>query len=110
MELPIIPKQVSDRPKRRSYPKDFKTELVAQCNKGEHSLAQIAMDNQINANLLRKWQREAKRQQDNSFIPVQVANRSATSGSIEIVLGNLVVRFNGQIDPVNARTVLDLLR
>ena len=46
-----------DTPKRRSrlsYTKEFKARIVAQCRQGDKSIAQVAMEHQINANLIRK--------------------------------------------------------
>lgn len=40
---------------RRRHSKAFKQRLVAQCQQGEQSLASLALANNINANLLRKW-------------------------------------------------------
>lgn len=41
--------------RRQSYSKAFKAELVAACLKPGASVAAIAMANQVNANLLRRW-------------------------------------------------------
>jgi len=71
-------------------------------------------DNQINANLLRKWQHAANQQKGIAkLLPIQVAstaNSSTTDGNIEIAIGAVLIRFNGPVDPGNARTLLDLLR
>ena len=45
---------------RRSYTKKFKTRLVAECATGDKSIAQVAMEHQINANLIHKWSRQLK--------------------------------------------------
>jgi len=45
MQDHIIPNPQTERPKRRSYSKEFKAKLVAQCNEGSQSLARIALDN-----------------------------------------------------------------
>ena len=114
MQDPITPAVQNERPKRRSYTKEFKAELVAQCNQGGQSLARIALDNQINANLLQKWQRELNQQKAPAkLLPVRVSSSAepvAPASSIEIAMGSIIVRFNGLVDPVNAQTVLNLLR
>jgi len=114
MQDHIIPNPQTERPKRRSYSKEFKAKLVAQCNQGSQSLARIALDNQINANLLRKWQHKANQQKSIAkLLPVQVAssaNSSTTDGNIEIAIGAVLIRFNGPVDPGDARTLLNLLR
>ena len=50
-----------ERPKRvrRTHSKAFKAQLVALAEAGDMSEAQIAMDNRINANQLRKWMKES---------------------------------------------------
>lgn len=40
---------------RQSYTKAFKAELIAACMVAGASVAAIAMANQVNANLLRRW-------------------------------------------------------
>ena len=41
--------------KRRQYTPEFKAQLVAESQKPEASVARIALDNDLNANLLRRW-------------------------------------------------------
>ena len=100
------------QPKRRSYTKEFKAELVAQCDAGERSLAQIALANQINANQLRRWQREKHQSASGAkLVPVKVSKVPTTGTStIEIAFDTVVVRFNGPVDPISASTIISLLR
>jgi len=58
MQDPIIVNQPPQRPPRRTYSKEFKLNAVAQCERGDRSLAQVAMDLKIGANLVRRWQKE----------------------------------------------------
>ena len=98
---------------RRSYPKEFKAKLVALCNTGNHSVAHIALEHRINANLLRRWQKQALEQvSDTAMVPVQVrpSTTNPTHGVIEVAIGSTVVRFSGRVDPADARSVLDALR
>ena len=51
----------SDTPKRRvrrTYTREFKTQLVAECTSGEKSIAQLSIEHRINANLIHKWTRQ----------------------------------------------------
>ena len=52
--MPLSVSSVFKRP-RQSYSKSFKAELVAACQQPGASVAAIAMANQLNANLLRRW-------------------------------------------------------
>mgnify|MGYP000167103696 CR=1 FL=1 len=69
--------QAKTRQPRRTFTKQFKAELVARVHEGQQSLAQIALDNHINANLLHKWvvlARDAA--QPNLMVPVAIASNS----------------------------------
>ena len=46
--------------KRRQYTPEFKAPLVAESQNSEASVARIALDNDLNANLLRRWITESK--------------------------------------------------
>lgn len=46
--------------RRRSYTKQYKVELAAQCMQPHVSIASIALANGLNANLLRRWVEEYK--------------------------------------------------
>ena len=46
--------------KRRVYTREFKEQIVALCERGDRSIAQVALEHQINANLIHKWCRQTK--------------------------------------------------
>ncbi len=46
--------------KRRQYTPEFKAQLVAESKNPKASVARIALDNDLNANLLRRWITESK--------------------------------------------------
>lgn len=101
MQDPIILDQTPARPPRRTYTKEFKIDAVAQCERGDRSLAQVAMDLKINANLLRRWQREQKGDFGNTkLLPVQVAQpaSSAETSYIELRVNNITVKVVGAVD------------
>jgi len=50
------------RPRRR-YPPEFKARLLAACQQPGISVTAIALANQINPNVVRRWLRESKRSQ-----------------------------------------------
>lgn len=45
---------------RRTYPDDFKTQVVAACLQPGVSMAAVALANGLNANLLRRWVKEVR--------------------------------------------------
>lgn len=51
---------VGTRRRRRTHSDDFKANAVASCMQPGMSMAAVAMTNGINANLLRRWVREAE--------------------------------------------------
>jgi len=46
--------------RRRHFPRQFKARIVAACQEPGVSVSRIVLDNQLNANLLRRWIREAE--------------------------------------------------
>lgn len=107
---------LSETPKRRarrSYTKEFKAQLVAECTTGDKSIAQVAMEHQINANLLHKWSRQLKHSGSQAMVPVAMSASTITAtghSQIEVVFGEVTVKFVGSVDHHSARVVLELLR
>jgi len=64
------------RRRRRQYSAEFKTEVVAACQRPGVSIAAIALMHQVNANLLRRWVGEAE---DRSPTPITTAPSSRAS-------------------------------
>jgi len=61
--------------KRRQYSPEFKAQLVAESQKPEASVARIALDNDLNANLLRRWITESKQSDQQlppAFVPINL--------------------------------------
>lgn len=62
--------------KRRHFSPVFKAEIVAQCRQPKVSVSRIALDNGLNANMVRRWMREAERANTPlpipAFVPVQL--------------------------------------
>jgi transposase len=91
-----------DRRRRRRHSAEFKARVVAACRRPGVSIAAVALDHRLNANLLRRWVVAAERAQETgriaasvvqagslptttAFVPVQV-QRSAAVTSREIVI------------------------
>ena len=61
--------------KRRQYSPEFKAQLVAESQIPGASVARIALDNDLNANLLRRWITESKQagqQPSPAFVPINL--------------------------------------
>ncbi|MBC7941164.1 MAG: transposase [Chitinophagaceae bacterium] len=129
MDKPVV--RTSRR--RREHSAEFKRQLVARSLEPGASVAAVAMEGGINANLLFGWRRKyldglpqidsATPQQPSAvLLPVSIeaapADRRSTpsslmrpaGGAIEIEIGNARVRLRGSVDEANLRTVLTALR
>ncbi len=102
------------RQPRRTYSKEFKIDIVAQCERGDRSLAQVAMDSQINANLVRRWQRELNGDfGPTKLLPVQVVqsgSASETSAYIEINIGTNTLKVVGAVNSSYVTQIIRSLR
>ena len=117
---------------RRQHDRQFKRHLVELSQQPGASVAAIALEHGINANLLFKWRRNALCAQVNSepavllpvqlkpeLLPVQaVASQSPPgahqssrpTGSIELEVAGALVRLQGDVNEANLRSVLRALR
>ena len=67
---PLNVPQTQPQPRRRRhFSREFKANLVATCLEPGVSVSRIALDNQLNANLLRRWIREAEQSGQNTTSP-----------------------------------------
>jgi transposase len=131
----IMDKQVVRSPRRRrEHSAEFKRELVARSLEPGVSVAAIAMDSGINANLLFGWRRRhleslaqaesvSARSPTALLLPVSIEAgpreidhapppppvRSG-GGTIEIEIGSARVRLRGPVDDASLRSVLTALR
>lgn len=128
----IMDKQVvRAQRRRREHSEEFKRELVVRSLEPGVSVAAIAMDAGINANLLFGWRRRHLEGQAKPgeaaavLLPVTVqaaapnegprgvqaaAPRPSGGGSIEIEFGGARVRVRGMVDEASLRGVLNALR
>lgn len=115
--------------RRREHSAEFKRELVARSLEPGVSVAAIAMDSGINANLLFGWRRRhlaeavPARSPTALLLPVSIESgpreidrappappARSGSGTIEIEIGSARVRLRGPVDDANLRSVLTALR
>ena len=130
----IMDKPVVRTPRRRrKHTEQFKRELVARTLEPGVSVAAIAMEGGINANLLFGWRRKqvngttqagdaAPVQPAAVLLPVSIEASPcevhcaapaplirSSSGTIEIEIGNARVRLRGAVDEASMRGVLRVL-
>lgn len=91
---------------RRSYSKAFKADIVSQCQAADASVARVARNHSLNANMVHRWIRELDDSgkthglvpTEPSFVPVALTlpARASVDSSIEISIprpsGSVVVR------------------
>jgi transposase len=130
----IMDKPVVGTPRRRrEHSAEFKEELVARSLEPGVSVAAIAMEGGINANLLFGWRRKylntmaqadrASRLPSAVLLPVSIEAAPAdkpyappsppmrpAGSTIEIDIGKARVRLRGDVDEASLRTVLIALR
>lgn len=79
---------------RRTYPKAFKAQVVAECGEPQSSIASVALAHGLNANLVHKWLRLAQTRADAepAFVPVVSTDWTVPAGrhiELEIRRGNV---------------------
>ena len=104
---------VKTRQPRRTFTKQFKAQLVAQVEDGHLSLAQIALEHRINANLLHKWVRLAgEKLQPNVMVPVALATGNTipqSDVSFELSMSCGSFRFSKCWDPASVALLIKSL-
>lgn len=66
--------------RRRRHSSEFKAQVVAACQQPGASLSRVALDHDLNANLVRRWVREADRRVGDisgapGFLPLALPNQ-----------------------------------
>lgn len=121
---------------KRRHSVAFKRKLVGLTNQSGASVAAIALEHGVNANLVFKWRRQqlgvpttAKPERTAVLLPVTIdplppmapagvlapqtrasAARATPAGVIEIEFGGARVRLRGAVDEASVRCVLQTLR
>ncbi|CAK0760952.1 transposase [Azospirillaceae bacterium] len=106
--------------RRRRWTSEEKARIVSETLAPGINVSEIARGYGLYASQLFSWRRqfrteEKRDDQTQSFAPVVVFDdlRSETAnkaGTIEVAIGDVVVRVGGQVDVVNLRHVLDAVR
>jgi transposase len=106
--------------RRRTYARQFKSEVVAQCLVAGASVSAIALSHGINANVIRKW---LPRHGSKAMLPVTVesaatvataraathATRGAARLPIELTLAGATVCLPAGFDPQELRSIVQIL-
>ena len=116
---------------RPNYDREFRRRLAAAACEPGASVAKLARENGINANMLFTWRRRYREQlqaETTSLIPVAVVhetparrvaippdardigNPTARAGTIEIRIGAVVIKVDGVVDADTLRVVLGSVR
>ena len=126
-------KKPGSRAGRPNYPRELRDRLAAAACEPGVSVARLARENGINANMLYTWRRRyltERHAQPAGLLPVVLlsdpptqalaapsgdlpaldANPAPPAGTIEIRVGRVVVKVDGLVDADMLRTVLGSLR
>jgi transposase-like protein len=93
-----------DRRRRRRHSAEFKARVVAACRKPGVSIAAVALDHRLNANLLRRWVVAAERAQKAGPIARAVSAASAMPANAAFVAVEV------QRSPLASEIVIELRR
>ncbi|NWN91625.1 transposase [Marinobacter adhaerens] len=72
--------------RRRRFSREFKADIVSQCQEPGASVSRISLDNGLNANMVRRWISEARHAEKAApktpgFVPVNLPATPSVSGS-----------------------------
>ena len=81
--------------KRRTYSAEFKHQLIQQCQQPDTSVAKVAMQHQINANLLHKWIRQSR-----SMVPSLTISSIPQTDFLPVILHPTPVKQEAPPPPV----------
>lgn len=81
---PLSVKAPTTKVRRRRHSSDFKAQVVAACKQPGTSLSRVALDHALNANLVRRWVREAEMRSDErsstpGFLPLAMSSQPSVS-------------------------------
>jgi len=109
----------AQRRRRRTHSAEFKAQMVAACRTPGVSMAAVALEHRLNANLLRRWVVEEERAREAgliaagyhsqapgsganvAFVPLEVANPVVTSSReivIELHRGSTLVKVSWPVE------------
>ena len=90
---------------RRTFTAEFKHQLIQQCQQPDTSVAKVAMQHQINANLLHKWIRQSR-----SMVPSLTISSIPQTDFLPVILHPTPVRQEAPPPPVPEKKVVAHIR
>ncbi|WKT73424.1 MULTISPECIES: transposase [Acinetobacter] len=80
---------------RRTFTAEFKHQLIQQCQQPDTSVAKVAMQHQINANLLHKWIRQSR-----SMVPSLTISSIPQTDFLPVILHPTPIKQEAPPPPV----------
>ena len=90
---------------RRTFTAEFKHQLIQQCQQPDTSVAKVAMQHQVNANLLHKWIRQSR-----SMVPSLTPPSIPQTDFLPVILHPTPVRQEVPPPPVPEKKVVAHIR
>ena len=90
---------------RRTFTAEFKHQLIQQCQQPDTSVAKVAMQHQVNANLLHKWIRQSR-----SMVPSLTISSIPQTDFLPVILHPTPVRQEAPPPPVPEKKVVAHIR
>ncbi len=115
---------------RPNYSTDFKRRLAVAACVPNVSVSKLAMEHEVNANMLFKWRRQYRAgllvadaepaflpvamdvtsREGAAMVPVEASPPKVCDGTIDITIGDAVVRVRGEVDTQVLHAVIRSLR
>lgn len=99
---------------RRSYSRELKASIVSECLKGERSVASVALEHGINANLVHKWIRHSSSSRPmQPMMPVTapIVDAAPVDGArMELSVSGVTIRLFGHVESRSIRALLGALQ
>ena len=90
---------------RRTFTAEFKHQLIQQCQQPDTSVAKVAMQHQINANLLHKWIRQSR-----SMVPSLTTSSIPQTDFLPVILHTTPVKQEAPPPPVPEKKAVTHIR
>ena len=90
---------------RRTFTAEFKHQLIQQCQQPDTAVAKVAMQHQVNANLLHKWIRQSR-----SMVPSLTISSIPQTDFLPVILHPTPVRQEAPPPPVPEKKVVAHIR
>ncbi|MEZ6841827.1 transposase [Acinetobacter baumannii] len=90
---------------RRTFTAEFKHQLIQQCQQPDTSVAKVAMQHQINANLLHKWIRQSR-----SMPPALKTPSIPQTDFLPVILHPTPVKQEAPLPPVPEKKAVAYIR